>query len=79
MNDTPYSFCRNRDLGTISVYIGSTVDHPYMNMCMHMRMCMHRYVIHICFPLINTPNLRGGDNKPTDPFMGVSFEEDLRF
>ena len=41
--DTPYFFRRNRDLGTISVYVRaivtSAIYHPYM----HMYMCMHMY------------------------------------
>ena len=69
MIDTPIFFGRNRDLGTISVYIGfwtSAVNHPYM--------CIYR--IYICFPLISTPILRGVIIiQQKNSFLGVIFDE----
>ena len=43
-SDTPYFFCRNRDLGTISVYMGyrdvrCLPPYMHMHMCMHMCIC----------------------------------------
>ena len=71
--DTSYFFRRNRDLGTISVYVG------YRDV-----RCLPPLYVHICknifFPLINTPPPQRGDNHPTDfSVSGVIFDGDQDF
>jgi len=69
VRDTPYFFRRNRDLGTISVYVG------YRD-----ARCKYMVIIYI-YPLINTPSPTQGViiSQPIFRFLGVIFDGDHDF
>ena len=74
LSDTPYFSRRNRDLGTISVYVWgmvtSAVYHPYMYIC-------RKYNI---VSAINTPTPEGVIiSQPKTSFLGVVFDVDHDF
>ena len=74
MTDTPYFFRRNRDLGTISVYVG------YRDVRCLPPLYVHIWQEHIYFPLFNTPHPQWGDNQPTDfSVSGGDFRRGSRF
>ena len=75
LSDTPYFFRRNRDLGTISVYVG------YRDVRCLPPTCTYMVRTNILYPLINTPPPPEGViiSQPKTSFLGVVFDVDHDF
>ena len=74
MSHTPYFFCRNRDLGTISVYVG------YRDVRCLPPICIYMVSIHIVSANWHPPTQRGVIiSQPKTSFLGVVFDVDHDF
>ena len=61
----PLFFCRNRDLGTTSVYVG------YLDVRFLPPICIYMLSLNVISANLHPP-YRGGDNNPTENFVSES-------